>query len=113
MDITGKFYYSRKAASLPGIPVNKCLLANGYIEQYTEWVNDGGEPGSKWDDLVYLGEGIIYWHNGVDQVTPAEVYQWQMRRRIAWAFRNIAWLAICFVVVACAMLIYAYAKGMI
>ena len=111
MDITGRFYYSKKAASLPEMPVNKCLLTNGYIEQYTEWVTGGREPGSKWDDLVYLGEGIIYWHNGVDQVTQKQVRQWKMRRRLTTLAKLIAWLAICLIGSAAIWYVSAIPKG--
>jgi hypothetical protein len=113
MDITGRFYYSKKAANLPNMPVNKCLLSNGSIEQYTEWVTKDRKPGSKWDDLVYLGEGIIYWHNGVDQVTPNEVRKWQIKRRLNLLAKYIGWLTICTVVFAAVVFGYLYLKGLL
>lgn len=113
MDITGRFYYSEKAASLLDMPVNKCLLDNGRIEQYTEWVSKGKRPGSVWNDLVYLGEGIVYSHNGVRQVTEAEVWKWQIRRRIIWGIKYTVFLAISTAVFIGILSAYRYLKGIL
>ncbi|MFA5376907.1 MAG: hypothetical protein WC455_14245 [Dehalococcoidia bacterium] len=112
MDKTGHFYYSKRGSSLSGAPVNKCLLADGRIEQYTEWTHEN-KPMSVWDDLVYLGEGIIYWHNGVDQVTETEVWQWQLRRKLVWFFKSLAWLAFCAIMFFVTVFFYQYLKGLL
>lgn len=89
---TGKFYYSRKAAQMRG-RVNKCMLTDGRIEQYTEWVSKGGKPMSQWDDLIYLGKGIVYLCNGVQQVTDKQVREWQTKNRRKFLRKRIMRLA--------------------
>ena len=85
MIMTGRFYYSDKTASARPLmgekrTVKKCLLEDGSIVQYTEWVTKGRQPLSKWDDLVYLGNGIVLSIDGIRQATDDEVIQWKRRR---------------------------------
>ena len=92
MNMTGRFYYSDNVANAElwaggKRTVKKCLLEDGSVRQYTEWVSDNGEPLTKWHDLAYLGRGIVLSIDGVRQVTDAEIRQWKRRisrhRRIA------------------------------
>ena len=92
MIMTGRFYYSDKATNARPLmgekrTVKKCLLEDGIVMQYTEWVTKGRQPLSKWDDLVYLGNGIVLSIDGIRQATDDEVIQWKRRvdrrRRVA------------------------------
>ena len=85
MIMTGHFYYSDKAASARPLmvekrTVKKCLLEDGTVMQYTELATKGRKPLSKWDDLVYLGNGIVLSIDGIRQATDDEVIQWKRRR---------------------------------
>ena len=68
MDKTGHFFYSEKQmkakydmAFFYGkvYKPNLCKLKDGIIREYTEWGNKD-TPYSKWDDIIYLGEGEYY-----------------------------------------------------
>ena len=69
----GHFWYSRKAfeyklkdahSKSEKAHVNFCKLDSGQIVKYTEW-EQAASPISKWDDLVYLGEGTYHHHEFV------------------------------------------------